>query len=232
MKIGYARASGEGQNLEQQVAALKAEGCEKVYSEILASNRVVCPALENALAELSAGDSLVVWRLDRLGRRTVDLITFLQDIQSRGIYFQSLCEGLNSGTPLGKMFHGFIAALADNERDLSIERTLKGMEGAAPRKTSTRKTEAQQAEKQQAKDQKAGTQVTASKTRKTSQENKGGKSKVLSRQDIETAIVLLSPSDASGTRPTLSAVADALNTSKTALSRRLKELDLDKACSN
>ncbi|WP_085899428.1 recombinase family protein [Kiloniella majae] len=227
MKIGYARASGEGQNLDQQVAALKAEGCEKVYSEILASNRVVCPALEDALAELSVGDSLVVWRLDRLGRRTVDLITFLQDIQSRGIYFQSLCEGLNSGTPLGKMFHGFIAALADNERDLSIERTLKGMESATPRKTSTRKTEAEQAEKQ-----KTGAQVTASKARKTSQENKGGKSKVLSRQDIEAAIVLLSPSDAYGTRPTLSAVADALNTSKTALSRRLKELDLDKACSS
>ncbi|WP_085909040.1 recombinase family protein [Kiloniella majae] len=227
MKIGYARASGEGQNLDQQVAALKAEGCEKVYSEILASNRVVCPALENALAELSVGDSLVVWRLDRLGRRTVDLITFLQDIQSRGIYFQSLCEGLNSGTPLGKMFHGFIAALADNERDLSIERTLKGMEGAAPRKTSTRKTEAQQAEKQ-----KTSAQEKTPKFRKSDLENQSRKSKVLSRQDIEAAIILLSPSDASGTRPTLSAVADALNTSKAVLSRRLKEFDLDKACSS
>ncbi len=128
MKIGYARTSGEGQNLEQQIAALKDEGCDKVFSEVLASNRVVCPALEEALAELDAGDSLVVWRLDRLGRRTVDLITFLQGLQSRGIYFQSLCEGLNSGTPLGKMFHCFIAALADNERDLTIERTLKGQE--------------------------------------------------------------------------------------------------------
>ena len=196
MKIGYARASGEGQNLDQQVAALKDEGCDKVYSEILASNRVVCPALEEALAELGAGDSLVVWRLDRLGRRTVDLITFLQDLQSRGVYFQSLCEGLNSGTPLGKMFHGFIAGLADNERDLTIERTLKGLEGS----TSGRK----------------------------SRSGKSDKSSTLSKHDIEAAVLLLSSSNTSGAKkPTLSAVAEALNTSRTTLSRRLKELKLD-----
>ncbi|WP_162200124.1 recombinase family protein [Kiloniella spongiae] len=208
MKIGYARTSGEGQNLEQQIAALKAEGCDKVFSEILSSNRVICPALEDALAELGAGDSLVVWRLDRLGRRTVDLITFLQELQSREIYFQSLCEGLNSGTPLGKMFHGFIAALADNERDLSIERTLKVMASAKPRNTKSGNLKKQKIKP-----------------------CKEDKSKELSRQDIEAALVLLSPSSSFGAKPTLSAVAEALNVSTNALSHRLKELELDKALS-
>ncbi|WP_120497423.1 recombinase family protein [Kiloniella sp. EL199] len=222
MKIGYARVSGEGQNLDQQIAALQDEGCEKVFSEILASNRVVCPALEEALAELEAGDSLVVWRLDRLGRRTVDLITFLQDLQSREIYFQSLCEGLNSGTPLGKMFHGFIAALADNERDLSIERTLKGMGNAKSGKANSQKT----------KDQTEKARKVANKAPQSIKEDKGNKSKLVSRQDIEAAIVLLSPPDDVGAKPTLSAVAEALNISKATLSNRLKELELGKACSN
>jgi len=205
MKIGYARASGEGQNLEQQIAALKAEGCDKVFSEILSSNRVVCPALEDALAELGTGDSLVVWRLDRLGRRTVDLIAFLQGLQSRGIYFQSLCEGLNSGTPLGKMFHGFIAALAENERDLTIERTLRSIEGS-----------------------KAGQNRSQDRSQNRA---KSGRSKELSQKDIEAAMILLSSSTKAGDKtadePTLSSLAEALNTSKTTLSLRLKELKLD-----
>ena len=193
MKIGYARVSGEGQNLAQQVAALKEAGCEQVFSEIITSNRVVCPALEQALVLVKPGDSLVVWRMDRLGERTLDLIRFIQDLQQRGVYFQSLCEGLNSGTPLGKMLYSFISALADNERDLAIERTLKGLEVVKSRVKPGGKA-------------------------------KGGRPRSLSKCEIEAAMVLLSKPGPMGTVPSLTSVAEALNTSKATLSRRLKEI--------
>ncbi|MCZ4279811.1 recombinase family protein [Kiloniella laminariae] len=125
MKIGYARVSAEGQNLAQQVAALEEAGCEQVFQEVIGSNRVVRPALDQALALAQAGDTLVVWRLDRLGRRTVELIDFIRRLEARAIDFQSLTEGINTATPLGKMVYSFIAALAENERDLAIERSLK-----------------------------------------------------------------------------------------------------------
>lgn len=139
MKIGYARVLGEGQNLAQQIAALEEAGCERVFSEVLPSNRVVCPALEEAVALAGPEDTIVVWRLDRLGRRTKELIEFIQALQTKEVNFQSLCEGVNTSTPLGKMIYTFIAALSDNERDLMIERTLKGMEAAQARSIKTEK---------------------------------------------------------------------------------------------
>ncbi|MFD2205694.1 recombinase family protein [Kiloniella antarctica] len=192
MKIGYARASGEGQNLAQQVTALEDAGCERVFSEILPSNRVVCPALEEVLALAGPEDSLVIWRLDRLGRRTVELIEFIQDLQARDINFQSLSEGINTATPLGKMVYTFITALAGNERDLVIERTLKGLE--------------------------------TTKLQKSKKQKSAGRPRTLSREEISAAMTLLSSPDQEGKAPSLSQVADALNTNMATLSRRLKEI--------
>ncbi len=127
MKIGYARVSAEGQNLAQQITALEEAGCERIFDEVITSNRVVRPALDQALALAQAGDTLVVWRLDRLGRRTVELIDFIRALEGRAIDFQSLHEGINTATPLGRMVYSFITALAENERDLAIERSLKAV---------------------------------------------------------------------------------------------------------
>ncbi len=196
MKIGYARVSGEGQNLAQQIAALEEAGCERVFSEIVASNRVVCPALEKAVALAGPEDSIVVWRLDRLGRRTVELIEFIQELQGRGVSFQSLSEGINTATPLGKMVYSFISALADNERDLVIERTLKGIEAIKVR----------------------------AKAKSRGSGKSAGRPRTLSREEIEAAMALLSIPDQEGQKPTLGTVAEALNTSKATLSRRLKEI--------
>ncbi|WP_419904937.1 recombinase family protein [Kiloniella sp.] len=192
MKIGYARVSGEGQNLAQQIAELENAGCERVFSEVIASNRVVCPALEEALALAGPEDSIVVWRLDRLGRRTAELIEFIQTLEAKKVNFQSLNEGINTATPLGKMVYTFIAALADNERDLVIERTLKGMEAVKERNIKGGKA--------------------------------AGRPRTLKREEVEAAMALLSTPDQKGEVPSLGTVAQALNTSKATLSRRLKEI--------
>src|SRR3954451_6018573 len=133
MLIGYARVSTHEQNLDLQEDALKAAGCQKVYTDKTGGTKADRPGLERALADVRPGDSLVVWKLDRLGRRLKHLIETVTDLGNRGVCFQSLQEAIDTTTSGGKlMFHVF-GALAEFERDIIRERTLAGLAAARAR---------------------------------------------------------------------------------------------------
>ncbi|WP_282611337.1 recombinase family protein [Pelagibius sp. Alg239-R121] len=131
MKIGYARVSTYEQNLELQLKALQEAGCDEVYSEKISSGRVIRPELEKALSRLREGDTFVVWKLDRLGRRTVELLDFIQDMEQRGVAFQSLSDGIDPSSAIFTI----AGAFAELERNLIRERTLRGLEAAKAKGT-------------------------------------------------------------------------------------------------
>ena len=133
MKIGYARVSTEDQNLDLQLDALKASGCETLYQEHASGKSTGRPELENALKALRAGDTLAVWRLDRLGRTLTDLVRIVADLENRGIGFVSLTEQINTDSPTGKLVFHLFASLAEFERNLIRERTLAGLKAARAR---------------------------------------------------------------------------------------------------
>ncbi|WP_419901175.1 recombinase family protein [Kiloniella sp.] len=131
MKIGYARVSTTEQNLDTQIKDLYAAGCDKVFHEKIFGVATIKPELENAMIVMNPGDTLVVWKLDRLGRKTTDLLIFLKDLQSRKINFQSITDSLDSSNgPIGKLILLILSAFAELERDLNIERTMRGLEAA------------------------------------------------------------------------------------------------------
>src|SRR5258708_27311408 len=108
MKVGYARVSREEQHLELQLDALKAAGCEQIFTEKIKSVKDQRPQLEQALKYMRPGDTLVVWRLDRLGRSLKNLLEIIGSLEERGVEFQSLTEHLGSSSPSGKrIFHLF-----------------------------------------------------------------------------------------------------------------------------
>jgi DNA invertase Pin-like site-specific DNA recombinase len=131
MKVGYARVSTEEQDLSLQVNALKAAGCERIYSDHgISGIKPTRPGLDGALAGLAAGDKLVVWRLDRLGRSLVQLIHLLEGLGLRDIRFQSLNENIDTSSSGGRLVFHMMAALAEFERTLISERTRAGMAAA------------------------------------------------------------------------------------------------------
>ena len=133
MKIGYARVSTEDQTTDPQIDALTAHGCETIYSEHRSGKNADRPELESCLKALRAGDTLTVWRLDRLGRSLANLVRIVNDLEARGVGFESLTEQINTHSPTGKlMFHVF-AALAEFERNLIRERTMAGLKAARAR---------------------------------------------------------------------------------------------------
>lgn len=133
MKIGYARVSTIDQNLDLQLDALKACGCERVYQEHASGKSAVRPELENVLKALRAGDSLVVWRLDRLGRSLPDLIRIVSELEAQGIGFASLTESIDTSSANGRFIFNVFASLASFERDLIRERTQAGLSAARAR---------------------------------------------------------------------------------------------------
>lgn len=130
-KIGYARVSTDGQNLDMQIAALEAAGCDRVYKEHASGADRVRQRLEQALSGLKDGDSLIVWKLDRLGRSVAHLVAIGDDLRKRSVDLVSITEGIDTRTPAGKMIFHVIAAMAEMERDLASERVKAGMEAAA-----------------------------------------------------------------------------------------------------
>jgi len=145
--IGYARVSSVEQNLELQRDALKAAGCEIIFEDKASgSAKVVRPEWGKALEKLRAGDTLVVWRLDRLGRSLKHLIETIEDLGNEGIGFRSLQENLDTTTSGGKLIFHILGALAEFERELIRERTMAGLaaarargrKGGRPRKLSTK----------------------------------------------------------------------------------------------
>lgn len=135
MKIGYARVSTADQNLDLQVDALKAAGCKKIYTE-KASGAVKSkrPELERCLDALREGDTLMVWRLDRLGRSLQHLVEIVGGLHEKGINFKSISDGIIDTTSAsGEMVFGIFAVLAQFERRLIHERTMAGLQAARAR---------------------------------------------------------------------------------------------------
>src|SRR2546423_8025219 len=133
MLIGYARVSKNEQNLDLQIDALKAAGCEKIFHDKITSLKEERKGLDEALAFLRPGDVLVVWKLDRLGRTLRHLIDLIAMFNQKGIGFKSLKETIDTTTSTGKLVFHIFAALAEFERDIIHERTQAGLDAARAR---------------------------------------------------------------------------------------------------
>lgn len=130
MLIGYARVSTTDQNLALQKEALEKAGCERIYEDTISGTKVERPGLTKAFDMLRSGDTLVVWKLDRLGRSVKHLITLVGDLNAEGVHFKSLTDSIDTSTPSGRFFFHVMASLAEMERELIIERTRAGLEVA------------------------------------------------------------------------------------------------------
>jgi DNA invertase Pin-like site-specific DNA recombinase len=133
MKMGYARVSTQEQNLDMQLDALNKAGCEKIYTEKMSGTRNDRPELERCLDALRKGDTLVVYKLDRLGRSTFKLLELTEELSKRGIEFESLQDGIDTSTPVGRAMFRMLAVLAEMERDIIVERTQAGLKAARAR---------------------------------------------------------------------------------------------------
>lgn len=127
MKIGYARVSTGDQNLDLQRDALGAAGCDRVFEDMVSGTSRERPGLDAAFAALHAGDTLVTWRLDRLGRSLSHLIALVAELDRRGCGLVSLTEAIDTGSASGKLLFHIMGALAEFERALISERTKAGL---------------------------------------------------------------------------------------------------------
>ncbi len=133
MLIGYVRVSTTEQNAALQQDALAAVGCTRLFTDTASGARAERPGLMEALKECRSGDTLVVWKLDRLGRSLPHLVETVRDLVARGVGFQSLQENIDTTTSGGKLIFHLFAALAEFERDLIRERTQAGLAAARVR---------------------------------------------------------------------------------------------------
>jgi DNA invertase Pin-like site-specific DNA recombinase len=134
MKYGYARVSTDDQTPALQLAALKKAGCGTIFKDDgLSGATTKRPALLRCLKKLEHGDTLIVWKLDRLGRSLADLIRMLDDFKQRGVKFRSLTEAIDTETPTGRAMWQMIGVLAELERSLISERTRAGVKDAQRR---------------------------------------------------------------------------------------------------
>ena len=133
MKFGYARVSTQDQNLELQKDALKLFGCNQIFEEKVSGKNRDRPELKKLIQMLRNGDSVVVWKLDRLGRSLRDLIDLVAEIQSRGADFISIKDSINTQTATGRFTFNIFASLAEFEREIIRERTIAGLTAAKAR---------------------------------------------------------------------------------------------------
>lgn len=130
MLIGYARASTQDQNLDLQRDALVKAGCQEVLEDKVSGSRAERPGLTKVLELLREGDTLVVWKLDRLGRNVKNLVNLVTDLQKQGVHFKSVTDAIDTSTISGRFFFNVMASLAEMERQLTAERTKAGLEVA------------------------------------------------------------------------------------------------------
>jgi DNA invertase Pin-like site-specific DNA recombinase len=133
MLIGYARVSTDDQNLDLQRDALAQAGCLRVYEDKDSAAKAERPGLLLTLEVLREGDTLVIWRLDRLGRSLKDLMALVEKLDGRGVGLRSLQEGIDTGSSGGKLLFHLFGALAEFERNLLRERTRAGLSAARAR---------------------------------------------------------------------------------------------------
>jgi DNA invertase Pin-like site-specific DNA recombinase len=133
MRIGYARVSTHEQNLDLQLDALRQAGCERIFEDRISGARAERPGWEQLKLALREGDTVVVWRLDRLGRSLKHLIDVVTELSESGVGFQSLAESLDTTTNGGKLVFHIFGALAEFERGIIRERTLAGLASARAR---------------------------------------------------------------------------------------------------
>jgi DNA invertase Pin-like site-specific DNA recombinase len=133
MLIGYARCSTVDQHLDMQLDALRAVGCEKIFTDTISGAKDKRPGLDEALAFARAGDVLTIWRLTRLGRSLRHLMSLAEDLQRRGIELRSLHESIDTTTATGRLVFHVLASLAEFERDLTLEQIAMGRAAARAR---------------------------------------------------------------------------------------------------
>ncbi|WKN44241.1 recombinase family protein [Tunicatimonas pelagia] len=133
MIIGYARVSTKDQKLDAQLDALKTAGAEDVFSDIASGAKSSRPGLDKMKTHLRKGDTLVIQRLDRLGRSMKDLVDWMQWLEDKEVKFKSLDDGIDTSTPGGKLVFHIFGALAEFERNLIRERTRSGLKAARSR---------------------------------------------------------------------------------------------------
>src|ERR1700712_4225948 len=123
MHYGYARVSTPDQNLTLQTDALQKAGCEFIYKEKISGATKERPELQKMLGKLQKGDTLTVWKLDRLGRSIRDLVNIINDLNKKGVQFISVMDGINTATATGRFTFHLFASLAEFEREIVSERT-------------------------------------------------------------------------------------------------------------
>jgi len=133
MLIGYARVSTSDQTLNLQQDALEKIGCAKIFTDIISGSTTERSGLDEALEFVREGDTLVVWRLDRLGRSLKHLIETITNLNNRKIGFKSIQENIDTTTSGGKLIFHIFGALAEFERDIIRERTQAGLQAARAR---------------------------------------------------------------------------------------------------
>jgi|SRR5829696_6930352 len=133
MLIGYARVSTQDQNLDLQRDALERAGCEQIFTDQVSGTKARRPGLEQALSHLREGDTLVVWRLDRLGRSLRHLIDTVTNLQEKGVGFKSLTESIDTTTTGGRLVFNIFSSLAQFESEIIKERTQAGLQAARAR---------------------------------------------------------------------------------------------------
>lgn len=132
--IGYGRVSTVEQNLDLQVSALKAAGCDRILTDDgYSGSDFSRPGLTKLFRTLRSGDTLTVWRLDRLGRSLFELLKLIRELNDRGVEFRSLNENLDTSTSAGRLLLHVLASMAEFERSLISERTRAGMAAARAR---------------------------------------------------------------------------------------------------
>ena len=136
MRIGYARVSTVDQNLQLQIDALKDAGCARIYTEHASGVSRIRPELDRLFDSLRAGDTLVVWRFDRMGRSVSNLVNLIERLRSLEVEIVSLTEGIDTNTPIGEAMFTIIAAFSQMERQILSERSRAGV--AAHRKNGNR----------------------------------------------------------------------------------------------
>ena len=133
MHVGYARVSTKEQTIDLQVDALTQAGCTNVYTEVISGARAERPILAQVLESLRAGDVLVIWKLDRLGRSLTHLLAIVTDLMTRQVGLKSLNDPIDTTTPQGRLIFNLFASLAEFEREVMRERTQAGVSAARAR---------------------------------------------------------------------------------------------------